>query len=137
MARIEIHPRTVTIVLSALEKVASVRSRDVVLDRSLIRQATITDDPKAWIRGVCTAGTRIPRYSVSGVWRHHGGRDFLLFHNGKESIVLDLDTPKDSEGTADSAAENGEGTPSQRMSRFTRVVITTKHAAEIMKALEL
>jgi hypothetical protein len=129
MARIEIHKDRIVIQLSASEKLAAFRTRDVVLDRSRISQAIITDDPWIFARGVYTRGTHIPGRSASGVWRHLGGRDFLLVRRGRESLVLDIHPP-----SKQSAARADTG---QMFSEFARVVVGTQHAAEIIATLNL
>lgn len=129
MARTEIYQDRVVIQLTPADKLATFQRQNVVLDRSSIRQAVITDDPWVFMRGVYSRGTHIPGRRAAGVWRHLGGRDFLLTKNGKESLILDLEKRADD---APSVAANGE-----QFSDFVRIVLTTQHAAGIMAALNL
>ena len=129
MARTEIYQDRVVIRLTSTEKLAAFQRENVILDRADIRQAVITDDPWIFTRGVYSRGTHIPGRRAAGVWRHLGGRDFLLIKNGKESLVLDLEKRSDD---APSLTDGGE-----HFSDFVRVVLSTQHAAEIIAALNL
>lgn len=126
MARVEVHGNRVVIQLTAAEKALSLRRRDITLDRSAITSAVITDDPWVWIRGVRAPGTGLPGKLAFGTWRNLSGRDFVLVKSGREAVVIDLDV---SEG-----AERGWV---GEFDSFARVVISTVHATELVRALRL
>lgn len=128
MARVEVHADRLIIRLTTAEKFSAMRRRDIVLDRDAISSAVITVDPWVWIRGVRTMGTHVPGKLATGTWRNFAGRDFVLARSGRDVVVLDLDVP-------DSAHEDrgwvGE------FDSFSRVIISTVHAAGLVKALRL
>ncbi|WP_427870294.1 hypothetical protein [Leucobacter luti] len=128
MARVEVHKDRVIIRLTASERVASLRRRDVVLDRSAIVSAIVTDDPWVWIRGVRSPGTYVPGRLAAGTWRSLSGRDFVLARSGRRAVVIDLDVP---EGAAEDRGWVGEFDP------FARVIVSTIHAGELITALRL
>ncbi|MFC5337030.1 hypothetical protein [Leucobacter denitrificans] len=128
MARIEVHSDRVVIRLTAAEKAVSLRRRDVVLDREAIRSAVITDDPWVWIRGIRAPGASLPGGLAYGTWRTRGGRDFVLARRGRSAVVIDLDVAESSE---DNKGWIGE------FDSFARVIISTVHAADLVRALRL
>lgn len=127
MARIEVHADRVVIRLTASEKTLSLRRHDVVIDRSAITSALITDDPWIWIRGVRAPGTHLPGRMAIGTWRNLAGKDFVLARAGREAIVIDIDVPNGAE-------EDGWV---NEFSAFSRVIVSTAHAAELIRALRL
>lgn len=126
MARVEVHGERVVIRLTAAERVSAFRRRDITLDRSAITSAVITDDPWVWIRGVRSPGTRVPGKLAIGTWRSTAGHDFVLARSGREAVVIDLDTSEGSERGWVGEFDN-----------FSRVIISTVHAAELVRALRL
>ncbi|MCW2289480.1 hypothetical protein [Leucobacter luti] len=128
MARVEVHRDRVVIRLTNAERVASLRRRDITLDRAAITSAVITDDPWVWLRGVRSPGTHIPGALASGTWRSFAGRDFVLARKGREAVVIDLETSQDA---AEDRGWVGEYDP------FARVILSTTHAAELVRALRL
>ncbi len=112
--------------LTAAERVSAFRRRDITLDRSAITSAVITDDPWVWIRGVRSPGTRVPGTLAVGTWRSAAGRDFVLVRSGRDAVVIDLDTS--------GASERGWV---GEFDDFSRVVISTVHAAELVRALRI
>lgn len=126
MARVEVHGDRVVIRLTAAERVSAFRRRDITLDRSAVTSAVITDDPWVWIRGVRSPGTRVPGKLAIGTWRSTTGRDFVLARSGRDAVVIDLDT-------AESAERGWVG----EFDSFSRVIISTVHAAELVRALRL
>ncbi|QIM15692.1 hypothetical protein G7067_03500 [Leucobacter insecticola] len=126
MARVEVHADRVVVRLTAAEKFAAMRRRDIVLDRSAIASAVITDDPWVWIRGVRASGSHIPGKLAEGTWRNLSGRDFVLARSGRGAVVIDLDV---------------SGAPERgwvgEFDAFARVVLSTVHAAELVRALRL
>ena len=117
MARVEVFPERVVIKLSRSERALALRRADVVLDRDSITSALITDDPWVWLRGVRSPGTHLPTKLAMGTWRGLGGKDFVLIRSGRPAVVLDFDVPDD------------EG--------FERVILSTGHAADLIRALRL
>ncbi len=123
------HENRVVIRLTAAEKLASMRRRDIVLDRSTITSAVITDDPWVWIRGVRAPGTHLPGRIAAGTWRNFAGRDFVLAKGGERAaVVIDLETPS---GAGEEHGWIGTYDP------FSRVILSTTHAAELVQALRL
>ncbi|MEB4615048.1 hypothetical protein [Leucobacter sp. M11] len=132
MARIEVHEDRVVIQLTTSEKALAMRRRDVVIERSAITSALITDDPWIWIRGVRSPGTHVPGTLAFGTWRNLGGRDFVLARSKRRAIVIDLDQDLARAGTgAHQDEEDGE------FDDFSRVILSTSHAAELITALRL
>lgn len=128
MARVEVFPDQVVIKLSASERALSLRKRNIVLSRDAITSALITEDPWVWLRGVRSPGTHLPTKLALGTWRSFGGRDFALIRSGRPAIVLDFDVPAES---AEDSGWVGE------FDRFSRVILSTAHAAELISALRL
>lgn len=129
MARIEVHRDRVTISLSRSEKLLSFHRKDIVIRRADIRSALITDDPWIWVRGVPSPGTHLAGKIACGVWRGLGGEDFLLIRGRNKAVIIDL---QDSQpGDSDRSAE------SDQVDHFGRVILSTAHAAELIRALKL
>lgn len=126
MARIEVHPDRVAIALSRSEKILALHRKDIVIDRSRVRTALITDDPWIWIRGVPSPGTHLAGKIACGVWRGISGEDFLLVRGKHKAVVIDIDARP----TEDSDEESN-------FSHFDRVIISTAHATELIRALKL
>lgn len=128
MARIEVHQDRVVIRLTAAEKAVALRRKDIVLDRTQIRSALITEDPWVWIRGIRSPGAALPRGLAYGTWRTRTGRDFVLARRGREAVVIDFETP---EGADEDRGWTGE------FDVFSRVIVSTVHAADLVRALRL
>ena len=114
MARLHLHPDRLEIALSTAEKTLSLRKDNIIIPRSAIRSATLTDDPWIWVRGIRAPGAAIPLTLAVGQWKFHGGKDFLVLKGTKPSVVIDI---------ADE--------------EFSRVIITTKHGLELVAKLQL
>src|SRR5690606_6741576 len=93
----------------------------VTLDRTAIASAIITDDPYVWIRGVRAPGARAGRALAIGTWRGSAGRDFVAVRRGRDAVVLDFERAEEREG----------------FDSFSRVIISTAHAAELVRALRI
>jgi len=128
MARIEVHPKELVIRLTAAEKTIAMHRRDIVLSRDAISSALITDDPWVWLRGVRAPGTHVPGRIAFGTWRALGGRDFVAVRNRKPAVVIDFELPDD--------VEDEEGWVGEH-DQYSRVIISTNHAAELIRALRL
>ncbi|MGO2139683.1 MAG: hypothetical protein ACTH30_04665 [Leucobacter sp.] len=128
MARIEVHADRVILRLTAAEKTVALRRRDIVLDRAAIRSAVITEDPWVWIRGIRSPGALLPRGMAYGTWRTRKGHDFVLARRGREAVVIDLDVPE--------SADENRGWVGE-FDTFSRVIVSTVHAADLVRALRL
>jgi len=118
-----VHRDRVTIALSRSEKLLSLHRKDIVIRRADIRSALITDDPWIWVRGVPSPGTHLAGKIACGVWRGLGGEDFLLVRGRNKAVVIDLQDTKPSED--------------DEFAHYGRVIISTAHAAELIRALKL
>ncbi|MBK0417507.1 hypothetical protein JD276_00440 [Leucobacter sp. CSA1] len=128
MARVEVYTERVVVQLTASEKALSLHRRDIVIDRSAISSVLITDDPWIWLRGVRSPGTHLPGRLAFGTWRNLTGRDFALVRRGRPAVVIDVDVPE--------GAEENRGWISEH-DAFSRVIISTTHAPELIQALRL
>jgi hypothetical protein len=114
MASLRVHNDRIEVHLTTAEKTLAFRSDDIVVQREDIRSATITDDPWIWIRGIRRRGTEVPLVVAVGVWKYHGGSDFVIVKGKRPAVVLEL--------------AGGE---------FTRVIVSTNHAAKLIDSLKL
>jgi hypothetical protein len=119
MADLHVHRDRLEIRLTAAEKVLALRRDDIVIPRDAIRSVAITEDPWIWIRGVRAPGASIPLTLAVGIWKFHGGKDFLLV-KGKQrpAVVVDLEPDVDGE-----------------QPEFQRVIVSTTHAASLIETL--
>ncbi|WP_308798404.1 hypothetical protein [Agromyces silvae] len=114
MAKLRVHPDRIEVHLTPTEKSLAFRGDDVVIQREDIRSATITDDPWIWIRGIRRRGTEIPLVVAVGVWKYHGGADFVIVKGKRQAVVLEL----------------GGG-------EYARLIVSTNHAAELIDRLKV
>ncbi len=114
MASLRVHTDRIEVHLTTAEKTLAFRADDIVVQREDIRSATITDDPWIWIRGIRRRGTEVPLVVAVGVWKYHGGSDFVIVKGKRPAVVLEL--------------AGGE---------FTRVIVSTNHAAQLIDSLKL
>lgn len=114
MAKLRVHADRIEVHLTTTEKSLAFRSDDVVIQREDIRSATITDDPWIWIRGIRRRGTEIPLVVAVGVWKYHGGADFVIVKGKRQAVVLEL----------------GGG-------EYARLIVSTNHAAELIDRLKV
>ncbi|HEU4755749.1 MAG TPA: hypothetical protein VFS72_03725 [Agromyces sp.] len=114
MASLRVHTDRIEVHLTTAEKTLAFRADDIVVQREDIRSATITDDPWIWIRGIRRRGTEVPLVVAAGVWKTHGGSDFVLVKGKRQAVVLEL-----------SAGE------------FARLVLSTNHAVELIDKLKV
>jgi len=132
MARIEVHSDRITVILSRSEKLLAFHRKNIVIDRSQVRSALITDDPWIWMRGIPSPGTHLAGRIACGVWRGLGGEDFLLVRGKHQAVVIDVDVAHDDEELTHVKAEDDAA-----FSHFGRVIISTAHAADLIRALKL
>ncbi|WP_448002252.1 hypothetical protein [Agromyces bauzanensis] len=114
MAKLRVHKDRIEVHLTPAEMTLALRSDDIVVRRDDIRSATIADDPWVWIRGIRRRGTEIPLVVAVGVWKYHGGSDFVIIKGKRQAVVLELNA--------------GE---------FTRIILSTNHAAALIDRLKL
>lgn len=103
------------VALSAAERALSFHKGNVLIERSAITKVQLTDDAWTWLRGVPKPGTYLPSTMAMGRWQSAGGVDFALIRRRRPGVVIDL-----------------EGHPD-----FARVILTTRHGVELVKALRL
>jgi len=114
MANLRVHADRIEVHLTAAEKALALRSDDIVVQRDDIRSATVTDDPWVWIRGIRKRGSEVPLVVAVGVWKYHGGTDFVIVKGKRQAVVLEL--------------ADGE---------FTRIILSTNHSATLIDRLKL
>ena len=114
MAKLRVHNDRIEVHLTPAEKSLAFRSDDLVVQRDDIRSATVTDDPWVWIRGIRRRGSEIPLIVAVGVWKYHGGTDFVIIKGKRQAVVLEL-----------AAGE------------FTRIILSTNHSAALIDRLKL
>jgi hypothetical protein len=145
MADFHVYRDRLEIRLTRAEKVLALRRDDIVVPRDSIRSVAITADPWIWIRGVRAPGNSIPLTLAVGTWKFHGGKDFLVLKGKQRSaVVIDIEQP-DAAAIADpaadaarpSGAEPADADPagSEVAEGFSRVVVSTQHAAKLVEAL--
>ena len=114
MAQLRVHNDRIEVHLTPAEKALALRGDDLVVQRDDIRSATVTDDPWIWIRGIRRRGTEVPLVVAVGMWKYHGGSDFVIVKGKRQAVVLEL--------------ADGE---------FTRIILSTNHAAKLINRLKL
>ena len=114
MASLRVHSDRLEIHLTPAERTLALRRSDIVVQRENIRSVAITDDPWIWIRGIRAPGNGLPLVMAIGTWKFHGGKDFLAIKRKRQAVVIDL---VDEE--------------------FVRVILSTKHAADLIASLKL
>jgi len=111
---LRVHPDRLEIHLTPAEKTLAFRRENVVIQRENIRSVTITDDPWIWVRGIRAPGALVPLVVAVGVWKFHGGKDFLAIKRRRQAVVIDL---------------IGDD--------FARVILSTNHAPDLIASLKL
>lgn len=139
MARVELLAEQLVIRLTKSERVLAFRRRDIVLDRAALTSVLITEDPWVWLRGVRAPGTHIPGILAYGTWRGSGIRDFTLIRFGREALVLDFDPAysEDRGGMIANSSDHADHARPGRPDRFTRVILSTLYASELIRLLRL
>lgn len=120
MADLHVYPDRLEIRLTRAEKALALRREDVVVRRDDIRSVAITEDPWIWIRGIRAPGMGVPLALAVGVWKFHGGKDFVIVKGKQRSAVI-IDIEPDA-GVAPVDA-------------FSRVIVSTPHATRLIEAL--
>jgi hypothetical protein len=114
MAILFVHTDRLEIRLTRSEKILSLRRTNIEIPLASLKSATLTEDPWIWLRGIRAPGAAVPLTIAVGTWKFHDGKDFLLIKGTKTSVVLDL---VDHE--------------------FSRVILTTTHALDLLRALRV
>ncbi|WGD37653.1 hypothetical protein [Lysinibacter sp. HNR] len=139
MAKIRVHSDRVEIKLSAVEKTLSFHRKDIVIRRSDITSAVITDEPWGWMRGARSPGNSVPYSYAFGTWKFYGGKDFLLLRGRRRrAVVIDIeveDIPEQPTEPVDVVGE--EAVAVDEVDRFSRIIVSTEHAAKLVTALRL
>lgn len=103
------------VVLSATERAAAFRQRNVLVSRENIARVQLTDDAWSWLRGVPRPGLLVPAVIAAGSFESAGGTDFVLVRRRRPSVVVDL----------------------ERDDEFQRLILTTRHGVALVRALRL
>jgi len=148
MADFHVYRDRLEIRLTRAEKLLALRRDDIVVPRESIRSVAITADPWIWIRGVRAPGNSVPLTLAVGTWKFHGGKDFLVLKGKQRSaVVIDIDQPdlddvvpdepagSESDAVPESTASNAALEPERVAEGFSRVVVSTQHAAKLVEAL--
>lgn len=114
MASLSVHSDRLEIHLTRAERTLALRRDDIVVARENIRGVIITEDPWIWLRGIRSPGTLIPLVVAAGTWKFHGGKDFVAIKRRRPAVVIDL---------ADE--------------EFSRVILTSQHAPNLIASLKL
>jgi len=114
MASLRVHPDRLEIHLTPAERTLAFRRENLVIARERIRSVTITDDPWIWVRGIRAPGALVPLVLAIGVWKFHGGKDFLAIKRRRQAVVIDLIGDE-----------------------FARVILSTNHAPDLIASLKL
>jgi hypothetical protein len=114
MAVLFVHTDRLEIRLTRAEKILSFRRTDINVPLEQIKSAVITEDPWVWVRGIRAPGAAVPLTLAVGTWKFHDGKDFLIVKKTRTAVVIDLDGHE-----------------------FSRVMLTTTHAVELLHALRL
>src|SRR4051812_50203014 len=89
MADLVVSDTSVTVVLSAAERLESVRG-DVSVPRSSVVGARQVPDGLAEVHGIRARGTTFPGVVVVGSWRESGSVTFAACHGHRPPVVVDL-----------------------------------------------
>lgn len=141
MADFHVYRDRLEIRLTRAEKVLALRRDDIVVPRDSIRSVAITADPWIWIRGVRAPGNSIPLTLAVGTWKFHGGKDFLVLKGKQRSaVVIDIEQPDarssdDAEPTGTETAGDDAPQQAEVANGFSRVIVSTQHAAQVVEAL--
>ncbi|MGN6127085.1 MAG: hypothetical protein ACTHON_11000 [Humibacter sp.] len=147
MADFHVYRDRLEIRLTRAEKLLALRRDDIVVPRENIRSVAITADPWIWIRGVRAPGNSVPLTLAVGTWKFHGGKDFLVL-KGKQraAVVIDIEQPDvepdadagaepEAESGSDAATETDTEKPTTVAEGFSRVIVSTQHASQLVEAL--
>ena len=89
MADLVINDSSVTVVLSAAERIESVHG-DVSVPRSSVVGARQVPDGLAEVHGIRRRGTTFPGVLMVGSWRESGSVTFAACHGHRPAVVVEL-----------------------------------------------
>jgi hypothetical protein len=89
MANLLIDERSVTVSLSALEKLEALHG-NVTVARSAVERVRIVPDGMAEVHGTRRPGTTWPGVIMVGTWRGRDGVTFAVCHGRGPAVVLQL-----------------------------------------------
>jgi len=89
MADLLINAASVTVVLSAAERLESVHG-DVSVPRSSVVGARQVPDGLAEVHGMRARGTMFPGVVMVGTWRESGSVTFAACHGHRPAVVVEL-----------------------------------------------
>jgi hypothetical protein len=89
MADLSISDATVTVVLSAVERLEGVHG-DVSVPRSSVVGARQVPDGLAEVHGIRSPGTAFPGVMMVGTWRDSDSVTFAACHGHRPAVVVDL-----------------------------------------------
>jgi hypothetical protein len=89
MANVIIDEDTVTVSLSAIERLEALHG-DVTVLRSAITQVRAVPDGMAEVHGIRSPGTSLPGVTLVGTWRNGAGATLAVCHGRKPAVVIDL-----------------------------------------------
>jgi hypothetical protein len=137
MADFHVYRDRLEIRLTRAEKLLALRRDDLVIPRDAIKSVAITSDPWIWIRGVRAPGASVPLTLAVGVWKFHGGKDFLVLKSkSRAAVVIDIEqADAGSRAASEDAAETGPTGADDVAEGFSRVVVSTQHASRLVEAL--
>ena len=89
MARLVATADTVTVTLSALEKIAALHG-DVSVPRAALVAVRTVPDGSSEIHGLRMPGTGLPGVIMAGTWRANRRITFAVCHGRRRAVVLEL-----------------------------------------------
>jgi hypothetical protein len=92
MPTIELTEQTLTVRLSPVEKLASLR-RSLIFNWSQVRGATSDANAQQQF-GIRAPGTALPGVVAAGTFFKNGDRQFVLWKKGDQPVVIELNHPR-------------------------------------------
>ena len=103
------------VVLSPIERALAFRRGNIHVKREQIAKVMLTDDAWIWLRGVPSPASTVPSVMAIGTWKSGSGMDFAVIRGRRPSVVIDLEGHED----------------------YERLLVTTRHGLELVRALRL
>lgn len=103
------------VVLSPVERAMAFRRGNIHIAREQIAKVMLTDDAWIWLRGVPSPAITVPSVVAIGTWKSGSGLDFAVIRGRRPSVIIDLEGHND----------------------FERLLVTTRHGLELVRALRL
>ncbi len=89
MANVAIEGNELVVQLSKLEKVGALQG-GVRVNLGSVKEARVTQDPFAELRGIRAPGTGFPKVIMLGTTRGGFGKDFCAVYRGKPAVLVEL-----------------------------------------------